>query len=58
MTTAVGGGTLRDMLLRQVPEVQHTGLYAVLCFALRLVGLGLNFNAPGPPGQRPAQPVG
>ncbi len=29
MTTAVGGGTLRDVMLRQVPEVLHTGLYAL-----------------------------
>lgn len=86
MTTAVGGGTLRDVLLRQVPEVLHTGLYAipalvaatvvvvanrltatpgpyelaaaVFCFAIRLVGLRLNLNAPGPPGPRPPRPVG
>lgn len=84
LTTAVGGGTLRDVLLRQVPEVLHTGLYAipalvaatvvvvanrltatpgpyelgaaVLCFAIRLVGLRLNLNAPGPPGPRPPRP--
>ena len=27
--TAVGGGTLRDTLLRQIPSVLHNGLYAV-----------------------------
>jgi uncharacterized membrane protein YeiH len=27
--TAVGGGTLRDVLLRRVPDVLHSGLYAV-----------------------------
>ncbi len=27
--TAVGGGTIRDVLIRLVPEVLHSGLYAV-----------------------------
>ena len=27
--TAVGGGTLRDVLIRRVPSVLHSGLYAV-----------------------------
>jgi len=27
--TAVGGGTIRDVLIRRVPEVLHSGLYAV-----------------------------
>jgi uncharacterized membrane protein YeiH len=27
--TAVGGGTLRDVLIRRVPEVLHSGLYAI-----------------------------
>ncbi|WP_298329223.1 trimeric intracellular cation channel family protein [Haloactinopolyspora sp.] len=77
--TAVGGGTVRDVMVRQVPTVLHSGLYAipalvaativagaygfgfegvsiavgaaVVCFAIRLVGLRLNLNAPGPPGQ-------
>ncbi|HEY5822363.1 MAG TPA: trimeric intracellular cation channel family protein [Propionibacteriaceae bacterium] len=29
MTTAIGGGTLRDVLLGRLPEVLHTGLYAI-----------------------------
>ena len=27
--TAVGGGTLRDVLVRQIPAVLHSGLYAI-----------------------------
>lgn len=26
MTTAIGGGTLRDVMLGRLPEVLHTGL--------------------------------
>ncbi|PFG32761.1 trimeric intracellular cation channel family protein [Sanguibacter antarcticus] len=29
VVTAVGGGTLRDVVLRQVPAVLHSGLYAI-----------------------------
>lgn len=29
MTTAIGGGTLRDVMLGRLPEVLHTGLYAI-----------------------------
>ena len=35
--TAVGGGTLRDVLIRQVPSVLNSGLYAIPA----LVGAGL-----------------
>ena len=35
--TGVGGGTLRDVLIRQVPSVLSSGLYAVPA----LVGAGL-----------------
>jgi uncharacterized membrane protein YeiH len=75
--TAVGGGTIRDMLLGTVPAVLHSGLYAIpamlgaavvvgadalglhgapvavggalLCFAVRLVGVRFDLNAPAPP---------
>lgn len=75
--TAVGGGTIRDVMVRQVPTVLHSELYAIpalvgativagahgfglegpsvaaaaaaACFAIRVVGLRLNLNAPGPP---------
>ena len=77
--TAVGGGTIRDVMVRQVPTVLHSGLYAIpaliaativasahgfgfegmsiavgaaaACFVIRIVGLRMNLNAPGPPGQ-------
>jgi uncharacterized membrane protein YeiH len=75
--TAVGGGTLRDVLVRRVPGVLTSGLYAipalvgavlvvvalalglddvvgvpaaVVCFAIRLVGLRFGLDAPRPPG--------
>lgn len=76
--TAVGGGTLRDVLIRRVPSVLSSGLYAipalvgatavvvadllggdglvatvgaaVLCFAIRMVGVHFDVNAPFPPG--------
>jgi uncharacterized membrane protein YeiH len=75
--TAVGGGTIRDVLLGTVPAVLHSGLYAIpavlgaavvvgadalgqrgapvavgaalLCFAIRLVGVRFDLNAPTPP---------
>jgi uncharacterized membrane protein YeiH len=75
--TAVGGGTIRDVLLGTVPAVLHSGLYAIpavlgaavvvgadalgqhgvpvavggalLCFAVRLVGVWFDLNAPAPP---------
>ena len=75
--TAVGGGTIRDVLLGTVPAVLHSGLYAIpavlgagvvvvadalgqhgaavavggalLCFAIRLVGVRFDLNAPAPP---------
>lgn len=74
--TAVGGGTLRDMMVRQIPTVLHSELYvipalvgasvvvlasefglpegpaavlgAVLCFAIRCLGLKFGINAPQP----------
>jgi uncharacterized membrane protein YeiH len=78
--TGVGGGTLRDVLIRQVPSVLSSGLYAVpalvgatavviadardvrgpfaaagaaaLCFAIRMLGVHFDVNAPLPPGSR------
>ena len=75
--TAVGGGTLRDVLVRRVPFVLSSELYAipallgagvvvvlpllgvdlvvaavagaVLCFAVRMVGVRYGLNAPYPP---------
>jgi uncharacterized membrane protein YeiH len=79
--TGVGGGTVRDVLIRQVPGVLSSGLYAipalvgaalvvlassggvnqvlgaptalgaaVVCFAIRMVGLHFGLDAPRPPG--------
>lgn len=83
--TAVGGGTLRDVLVRQVPSVLSSGLYAVpaalgaatavlgestgvdpllgavagalACFAVRVAGLHLDWQAPRPrvPGDEPGK---
>jgi uncharacterized membrane protein YeiH len=78
--TGVGGGTLRDVLIRRVPSVLSSGLYAVpalvgatavvvadaldvrgpvaaagaaaLCFAIRMLGVHFDVNAPLPPGSR------
>jgi uncharacterized membrane protein YeiH len=75
--TGVGGGTLRDVLIREVPVVLTSGLYAipalvgafvvvvadaggvsqlpaaivgaVACFAIRLLGVRFDIDAPGPP---------
>jgi uncharacterized membrane protein YeiH len=77
--TAVGGGTLRDVLIRRVPIVLRSELYAipaligasiavvtsvndiygaaaavaaaVACFAVRMLGVRYNWNAPRPPGR-------
>jgi uncharacterized membrane protein YeiH len=74
--TGVGGGTLRDVLLRRVPSVLSSGLYAIpaligatatvvaielrvdglpaaiaaaaLCFAVRMLGVHFDLNAPAP----------
>jgi len=74
--TAVGGGTLRDVIVRQIPSVLTSGLYAIpallgatatvvtirlgvygipmaigaaaLCFAVRMVGVHFDLNAPKP----------
>jgi uncharacterized membrane protein YeiH len=76
--TAVGGGTVRDVLIREVPSVLTSGLYAIpalvgativvvaggwgvaevpaalvaagACFAIRMVGVRYDINAPTPPG--------
>lgn len=45
--TAVGGGTLRDIMVRQVPAVLHSGLYAVPAFVA--AGLTAAFHAGGLP---------
>jgi uncharacterized membrane protein YeiH len=78
--TGVGGGTLRDVLIRQVPSVLSSGLYAVpalvgatvvvvadvldargavaavcgagVCFAIRMLGVHFDVDAPFPPGDR------
>ena len=74
--TAVGGGTLRDVLLREIPAILHSGLYlipalvgagitagvvaadlrlvpwtvvaAAVCFAIRMIGVRYDINAPRP----------
>src|SRR3954464_15990776 len=74
--TGVGGGTLRDVLIRQIPSVLRSGLYAIpallgalvtvvatelhqyglpaalvaaaLCFAVRMLGVHFDLNAPTP----------
>jgi uncharacterized membrane protein YeiH len=74
--TAVGGGTIRDVLIGKVPDVLHSGLYAVpalvgaavvvlagelavagtpvaigaalLCFAIRILALRYDLDAPTP----------
>jgi uncharacterized membrane protein YeiH len=79
--TGVGGGTIRDVLVRQVPSVLSSGLYAVpalvgatavvvadlfdlrgavaavtaaaLCFAIRMLGVHFDVDAPLPPGSPP-----
>ena len=76
--TAVGGGTLRDVLIRQIPAVLSSGLYAIpalvgafvvvaadrlgmadlsaaitgalICFAIRMVGVRFDIDAPALPG--------
>jgi uncharacterized membrane protein YeiH len=78
--TAVGGGTLRDVLIREIPSVLTSGLYAVpaligallvvsadawgvaavpaalvaagTCFAIRMVAVHYDINAPTPPGTK------
>jgi uncharacterized membrane protein YeiH len=79
--TGVGGGTLRDVLVGEVPSVLRNGLYAIpaligaavtvvtaragvygvpaafgaatACFAVRMVGVRFELNAPAPPGSDP-----
>jgi uncharacterized membrane protein YeiH len=76
--TAVGGGTIRDVLIGRIPVVLHSELYAipalfgalamvigiqlgssevsgavggaVLCFAIRMLGVRFGVDAPTPPG--------
>lgn len=76
--TAVGGGTLRDMMVSRIPVVLRSELYAipalagalflvvgqqlgaavvpaavagaVLCFAIRMLGVRYGLHAPAPPG--------
>lgn len=78
--TAVGGGTLRDVLIQRVPVVLSSELYAIpalagaavtvvtgrldaygvpaavaaalVCFAIRMLGVRFDLNAPRPPGGR------
>src|SRR5690606_19440068 len=79
--TAVGGGTLRDVMLGRVPIVLRSELYAIpalagalvvavthqvgvygvpaavagagLCFAVRMIGVRFQLNAPAPRGPAP-----
>ncbi|HZJ05880.1 MAG TPA: TRIC cation channel family protein [Nocardioidaceae bacterium] len=37
MVTAVGGGTVRDVLIRRIPVVLRTELYAIPALAAALV---------------------
>jgi uncharacterized membrane protein YeiH len=81
--TGVGGGTLRDVLIREIPAVLTSGLYAipalvgaalvvgadrigfpglaaavigaVVCLAIRMVGVRFGIEAPAPPGARPGR---
>jgi uncharacterized membrane protein YeiH len=39
--TGVGGGTLRDVLIRRVPAVLHSGLYAIPA----IIGAGITVAA-------------
>jgi uncharacterized membrane protein YeiH len=39
--TGVGGGTLRDVLIRRIPAVLHSGLYAIPA----LIGAGITVAA-------------
>ena len=55
--TAVGGGTIRDALVGQVPTVLRSELYAIpalgavaACFVIRMLGVRYKINAPRPPG--------
>jgi uncharacterized membrane protein YeiH len=78
VVTAVGGGTIRDALVMQIPTVLRSDLYAIpalaaavitvvtirlgvygvpaaagaaaACFVIRMLGVWLGLNAPGPPG--------
>jgi uncharacterized membrane protein YeiH len=82
--TGVGGGTLRDVLIRQIPSVLRSGLYAIpalcgaaatvlaialgvyglaaaigaaaLCFAIRMLGVRFDLQAPTPRGAPEAGP--
>lgn len=40
--TGVGGGTLRDVLIRQVPTVLHSGLYAIPALVAAAVVVGFD----------------
>lgn len=59
--TAVGGGTIRDTLVGQVPTVLRSELYAVPALvaailtvtAIRMLGVRYQLNAPGPRGINP-----
>jgi uncharacterized membrane protein YeiH len=81
--TAVGGGTLRDVLIREIPAVLSSGLYAIpaltgalvvivgielgvaelpaavagaiACFAIRMLGVHYDLQAPVPPGTERSQ---
>lgn len=57
--TAVGGGSIRDMSIGQVPtvfrsyqNVAATLGAAAVCFVIRMVGVRFDLNAPHPPWQR------
>jgi uncharacterized membrane protein YeiH len=78
--TAVGGGTIRDLMIGRIPTVLRSELYAIpamigagcavaanafgvdglpatlgaaaVCFAVRMVGVRFDLNAPRPPHRR------
>lgn len=57
--TAVGGGTLRDIMVARVPTVLRSGLYAIaacaaaaFCFTVRMAGVRWDLHAPTLPGAR------
>lgn len=81
---AIGGGTIRDVIIGEVPSVLTSGLYAIpalvgaaiavlfvhlrvigipvaaiaaiACFAIRMLGVRFNLNAPKPPRKALGQP--
>jgi uncharacterized membrane protein YeiH len=46
MLTGIGGGMVRDILVREIPTVLRTDLYAVLCFGVRFVAMRRGWQLP------------